>query len=248
MSTRLIYKLSAIAVCFALVTGSARGARRGTPQAELPPALLTDLDSPQFMVREAATRKLTGIILSEREITLDDLVAVLQRASSSLTPEQFDRLLHIAEICTFQRRQGVIGIRLGRAVNGVRVDHLLGQAPSSAVLRVGDVITAINGEALPSDRPSDRLMEIITPLSPGIDLLLEIIRDDERMTVTVKMADGGVLEDFSEADVARFRLRHWQQIRDLLVPPAPVATAVPIAREGRSGDPEPARGSGRRLP
>ena len=61
------------------------------------------------------------------------------------------------------------------------------QAAEQAGLRVGDVITAVNNEALPADQAGRQLRQLIVDTAPSGEMSLEVLRNGEKRHFQVKV-------------------------------------------------------------
>lgn len=142
-------------------------------------AALAGLDSPRLEVREQAT-----VALAESPmLPTGVLFLMLQEHRSIFTPEQFERLLDIAEL-RYLTSIAVIGIQMDsrRPDQGITIQHIFPGAPAERLLRTGDIMLAIDGKpllGLDSVRviqetvggrwPGDTInLRIARPLEPGV--------------------------------------------------------------------------------
>jgi C-terminal processing protease CtpA/Prc len=87
---------------------------------------------------------------------------------------------------TQSQERPFLGIQLQRSEVGVVVEGVLAESPAeTAGLQSGDVITAVNGEAL--ENPRD-LVQVIAGLSVGDTVSLTFTRDGEEQTADVTLA------------------------------------------------------------
>jgi putative serine protease PepD len=80
-----------------------------------------------------------------------------------------------------------LGVTSSPHPNGAEIQGVTPGSPAqSAGLRAGDVITGVDGRDV--SEPED-LSEAINKLKPGDQIVVEVSRDGERRTVTVKLAE-----------------------------------------------------------
>lgn len=77
-----------------------------------------------------------------------------------------------------------LGISSGISSDGVQVVQLLDGAPAAQVLKVGDVITAVEGTKV---QLADDIAKLLQGKKPGDDVTLTISRDGQQMDVTVRL-------------------------------------------------------------
>ena len=154
------------------------------PEDMLSPKILTALDSPDLAIRA----RIADQLIHDQSITDDSIYYTLLN-SPTITPEQHDRLLEIAE----KRRliqPGVIGIwidtKLGRP--GVGVGRVMPEAPASEVLQAGDIILSLNGFEITGDDPGRELQFAVAASRAGEPLEMIIMRQDRRLTVNTRLA------------------------------------------------------------
>jgi len=103
---------------------------------------------------------------------------------------------------------------------GVLVDAVVAGSPADGVgLRVGDVIVEIDGHQV--DSPG-RLRNLIRRNKPGTEIELLLVRKQERLRLTVRLAD----RDFSELEIPRIDL-------ELDLPALPIPWVEPDEAEDR---------------
>jgi serine protease Do len=80
---------------------------------------------------------------------------------------------------------GVLGIAVGQAETGARVDQVLeGSSAARAGLRVNDIIARINGRDIEG---RDALMNVVAAYRPGDRVQLVVIRGDERLNISTTL-------------------------------------------------------------
>lgn len=143
---------------------------RDAPRAaELPAglrAIVMRMDDPAWSVREAASKE-----ASSGAWTMQELRKALDEPS--LTLEQRSRLEEALWLRWEAKPRGAIGITMGQGQGGVLVTQVHDGFPASRVLRVGDVITAIDGLPTPNN---DGLVAIVQQRGPGERLRLTVMR------------------------------------------------------------------------
>lgn len=145
--------------------------------------LVGQLDAPEFVAREQATRRLIDLRVDDVQ-----LFAVFERGN--LTAEQRHRLLYVVRERLLNTPRGALGIRMdvaqqanvripGRDVvdedipPGVKILEVIPGMPAERVLRVGDVITHIEGSLLKS---SDDLIDLVQTRRPGDVITMQVQR------------------------------------------------------------------------
>jgi hypothetical protein len=176
---------------------------RDAPRAaELPAglrAIVTRMDDPAWSVREAASKD-----ASSGAWTMQELRKALDEPSLSL--EQRSRLEEALWQRWESKPRGAIGITMGQGSGGVLVTQVHEGFPASRVLRVGDVIVAIDGMPTPNN---DGLVAVVQRRGPGERLQLSVVRGGpggaaavavqqpakaERLELDVELGDFAVLE------------------------------------------------------
>jgi hypothetical protein len=166
--------------------------------AELPAAdpavvtrLIAQLDDAELSARESATQALAslpGIVYADVERAL---------LSGELSPEARLRAEAVAGALLGATPRAAMGVQfdtgfgVGGAV-GVRISRLVqeGKFPARSVLREGDVIVGIDGEAV----SRELFRHIIVSHDPGDVMRVEVERAGERLTLEVGL---GSFEDLS---------------------------------------------------
>jgi len=136
-------------------------------------ALVAELDSPQWSVREEAAEQLRVLRVAE-----DQLLAVIAQDGSrgELTAEQWHRLLDIVYDRLIEAPRGALGIRMDRrwdGLPGVLVTDLLPGMPAERQLMLGDRIIEIAGRPVMS---SDDLIELVQLRRPGDEITMRVAR------------------------------------------------------------------------
>ena len=176
---------------------------RDAPRAaELPAglrAIVTRMDDPAWSVREAASKE-----ASSGAWTMQELRKALDEPSLSL--EQRSRLEEALWLRWESKPRGAIGITMGQGLGGVLVTQVHEGFPASRVLRVGDVIEAIDGMPTPNN---DGLVAVVQRRGPGERLRLSVVRGApggaaavavqqpakaERLELDVELGDFAALE------------------------------------------------------
>lgn len=162
-------------------------------------AVVERMDDPVWSVREAASKE-----ASSGTWTMQELRKALD--GPSLTLEQRARLEEALWLSWEAKPRGAIGITMGQGPGGVLVTQVHDGFPAARVLRVGDVIVAIDGVATPNN---DGLVAVVQRRGPGDRLRLTIVRGGpgaapavvaqqpakaERLEIEVELGDFAALE------------------------------------------------------
>ena len=117
--------------------------------------------------------------LQEAREALEEAAREVARLSAQAAGPVVSRLRIIA-------RPAVLGINIGDAENGVRVDGVTpgGPAAESGVV-TGDIIIAMDGAELGGDSPAELLVGQMENVSPGDAVVLTIIRDGDEEEIEV---------------------------------------------------------------
>src|SRR5690606_13576428 len=79
-----------------------------------------------------------------------------------------------------------LGINIEPADEGAAVLRVLPDTPAAeAGLKRGDIITAVNGEAV----DAEELVEVLVTLSVGDEVTLDVLRDDETIEITATLGE-----------------------------------------------------------
>lgn len=154
-------------------------------------ALVDRLGGPSYAERMDAARRIV-----ERDTDPAQLIALLLR--DELDAEQRYRVLGVLRELIVQAPRGALGIRMAQvrlaaqAPEGVEIAEVIEGLPAAAVLRVGDVITHIEGVRI---RDANELILIIQSRRPGTQVRLDILRtvvdaDGDRRTGTLRVNVG----------------------------------------------------------
>lgn len=134
--------------------------------------LVDQLDAPDWNDRETATHLLARDTQGVSTRLIEDSLE-----AGGLSLEQVNRLLRVMEIRLLYAPRGAIGIQmlLQQGINpgGVEVTAVIPGLPAEELIKVGDVITHIDGEQL-NDR--DDLARIVQSHWPGDPLQLRVLR------------------------------------------------------------------------
>ncbi|MBX3354706.1 MAG: PDZ domain-containing protein [Phycisphaeraceae bacterium] len=134
-------------------------------------ALVDRLASPEWEERESASAALMALPMPEAQPVL---LRRLERGG--LDPEQRHRLADAACRRLVEQPRGALGISMDigpQGMSGVRVMGLVPGMPAAEVLRIGDVIEAINDEPILS---SQVLSDVVQRLAPGTAVHLRVQR------------------------------------------------------------------------
>jgi len=129
-------------------------------------AIVRRMDDPAWSVREAASKE-----ASSGGWTMQELRKALDEPSLSL--EQRSRLEEALWLRWESKPRGAIGITMAQGPGGVLVTQVHDGFPASRVLRVGDVITAIDGQPTPHN---EGLVAVVQQRGPGERLRLTVMR------------------------------------------------------------------------
>ena len=113
-------------------------------------------------------------------------LAFLQLINTKVTPPAVDSLKKVHPDATlYVRNQALLGVQAANHESGVIVQQVqLGSAAATAGILAGDVIAMIDGHKLPD---FDRMTARIAQHQPGDKVDLEIIRNNERMKLSVAL-------------------------------------------------------------
>jgi len=110
------------------------------------------------------------------------------------------------------------------ATAGVVIEEVADDSPAAtAGLRKGDIVVELDGERVRSVRQFARLVQE-TP--PGRKIQASLVRDGQRVTVTVEPRESSAFNLFGTGDNARV-LRDFGRQFDFAVPPTPPARPIP---------------------
>jgi len=211
-------------------------------QAQPPDDLLPRLDDPSYAVREDAL----GALLADDSIDEDAIAALLRR---SRTAEQRHRLIAAAKHHVLRAaREADFGeganaslgishdaVNLvdpeGNKAGAVYVILTLPGFPGHAVLRSGDVITAIDDKPFAPDMSRDRFAAIIRSYEAGRRITMTVRRGEAEVRVTTTLASGKALETMYDGATVEPTFRYaelWRAARARLEADLP---AVPVLGE-----------------
>ena len=166
-------------------------------QADIPPALLAELDSEDYRTREDAQASLLEWARKNPAIAKD---AVYEQFIRGTEPEVRERCLEVLKELVWEEHskegEGFIGIRmLEEAVMvpgdremraGIRVSFVMAESPAEkANIQVNDLIVAVDGKLwrqLPVSMP---FSDAIRKCKPGTTVKLSVLRADELIEVPV---------------------------------------------------------------
>jgi len=201
--------------------------------------ILPRLNDPSYEVREDAL----GELLADDSIDEDAIAALLRQSE---TAEQRHRLIAAAkhhvlraarEADFGEGEHGSLGISNdavnlvdpdGNKAGAVYVILTLPGFPGHAVLRSGDLITAIDGKPFPPDMSRDRFAAIIRSYEAGTRITLNVRRGEAEVAVTTTLASGAALEAMYDGATVEPTFRYaelWRLARadfETEMPPVPV--------------------------
>jgi len=148
------------------------------------PAVVTDLGSSDFAVREAASREL----LASKAYPLAGVERALKDAA--LTPEQRLRLEAAAFRAFCDSPRGALGVSFDGSSKPT-VANVTPGFPSAAVLKSGDVIASIDGNTVSAARSdaSSNVRTLIISHDPGDRAMLTVERGGVQLTLVVELGD-----------------------------------------------------------
>ena len=182
----------------------------------LSPAMLEKLDSADFEERDSTASR----IVKDETISDESIYFTLTEAPT-LTPEQHDRLLDIAERRRLEQ-PGVIGIWLDNRLGppGIGIERVSPEAPSSKVLLRGDIILSLNGHSIEGLDPTNELRFAVAASRAGDAVVLGILRQGKRRTVKTTLADPRTLSEFRGGTLDLNRREQWAVIKSAVSRPA----------------------------
>ena len=102
---------------------------------------------------------------------------------------------------TFISRPAVLGINIGDAEDGVRVDGVTPGGPAAdSGVETGDIIMAMDGAELGGDSPSELLIAQMENVSPGDTVVLTIMRDGDEEEIEVIAGSSRAFFDRDDRD------------------------------------------------
>ena len=133
--------------------------------------LLGQLAVDDFAVRTEATMK-----LRRHPVPDESLMAALARGG--LLEEQRVRLLGILEWRILNRSRGAVGVKMtarlmGQEPRGIEISEVLPGLPAERVLKVGDVLQRLNGQA--ALRNEDLILQV-QQMRPGEKIKVDLLR------------------------------------------------------------------------
>ena len=191
---------------------------------------VTDLQSPEFRVRDEATRRLQ----TDDRATLSVLEGVLRDRGSGMTLEGRERLMSIARERFDKSPRGAMGIGFGgrEEDTGVKLPDrvIVGQTyegfESFRLLERGDIISAAEGQELHGSDAQLRMQGIIVSHDPGDVIALVVRRGKQKLLLNVRLRSFNDLPN-SVIDLNRLN-RAWRYRTRAIAPQAaePVKFAV----------------------
>lgn len=202
-------------------------------------ALLARLDAPSWADRAAAHREL----LADASLTVADVEQLL--ASESLSPEARQRLMRVGASLFMRAPRAAMGVTFDATQRagdggagaewGVAVGGTQRGFDSERVLRQGDIVRAIAGE--PVREILDARAAIVS-FDPGTEVQLDIERDGEAMTVSLRLGDYRSLPRMPSLDEGFLRVawdvRVRRALREARLASSPPLDAGLTARDVRS--------------
>ncbi len=151
------------------------------PSAGAPPelrALIQRLDADVLADREDAQQRL----MNDPRFGIDEVGAMLRE--DGLSPEQRRRLERAAlNLFRLAPRAGM-GVHFVPTPEGIVINSTVPEFPVSEVLRAGDLIVEVDGEAVAGDRA---FQEAILSYRPGETMRLVYLREGERREAEVRL-------------------------------------------------------------
>ena len=182
--------------------------------------LVADLDEycQKLMSDDFSARQEAEVDISEwaqEEEKAERAEALFQRYLTSEEPEEFYRLTKVLLKVHFdikkssipQKGPGFIGIRMSTGAQprfeegrrqavrepqeGVVIEAVIADTPAEkAGLKVGDLITEIDGQSIAGESPSLKLKEVVGGKAPGKTINLSVVRGEENLQVPVTLMNG----------------------------------------------------------
>lgn len=193
-------------------------------------AIVVRMDDPAWSVREAASTE-----ASSGAWTMQELRKALDEPS--LTLEQRSRLEQALWLVWESKPRGAIGITMGQGPGGVLVTQVHEGFPAARLLRVGDVIEAIDGVATPNN---DGLVAVVQRRGPGERLRLLVVRGGP-VAVPAVVAQKPVKAERLELDVELGDFAELERVnpRTALRPLGRRSAFDMVMREEREGSSPP---------
>ncbi len=209
-------------------------------QAQPPADILARLNDPAYDVREDALSEL----LADEAMDEEKITALLQRSD---TAEQRHRLLAAARHHVLraarqtdfgQGENASLGVShdavnrvdpAGNPTGAVQIILTLPGFPGHAVLRSGDLITAIDGKPFPPNLSRDRFAAIIRGYAPGDTITLSVQRGERELELKATLASAQALEAIYDVASVEPTFRYaelWRAARARLEADLPPATVL----------------------
>ena len=185
--------------------------------------LMADLDeycrqlmSDDFSVRQDAEKSISEWAQEKEETERAE--ALFQRYLASEDPEEFHRLTNVLLKVHFESKKssipqqgpGFMGIQMasgqqqrveggqfqivGEPRDGVLIAAIIVGAPAEkAGLKVGDLITEIDGESIAGESPRLKLQEIVGAKAPGTAINLTVVRGEENLKIEVTLMNANAI-------------------------------------------------------
>lgn len=198
-------------------------------------AILIDLDSDEYAVREAATTELNRLPLS-----LSELEAAM--ADAALTHEQRERVGQIAKNRFCASPRAAMGVSFGQARN-LEVTDVFANFPARGTLQASDIIVSVDGHDVSNLSSQQGYgLESIRPYivchDPGDVVKMGVIRRGKRVDLDVKLGSFASLPQQAgfRADIiqavdlsAAWRVRSFRRHMNVLGPAVAVPSIPPPA-------------------
>lgn len=204
--------------------------------AEISSADLAALGDKEFSKRHETMRKL----LADDSLTSDEIAKAFHKAESA---EQKHRLMSLARhhllraarmrdfplpaAVAFQNIPGALGLTHGPVTSeelpqlnqsGVRVRRTLPGFPAHASLEVGDLILAIESNAIPAGFTADQISrhfgDAIQMVAAGQSVKLQVQRGGKLIDVKVQLAPHAALSGMYQPELRSNYEKHWTRFRD----------------------------------
>lgn len=223
----LSYRVTTAAALSLLLVGPAAPADLAPDYADVVLEPETDrlvrrLDDPDFHIRQSAFDDLLHPAIGQEQL----YVALSQ---GGLSAEQHHRLLTAVRTRLLRRQRGALGISMARRsaisaeIRGIEIGELLPGLPAERILRVGDWITHVDGQAIGDTR---ELQTAIQMKEPGDEVKLTVVRiriDEQGNTIFDDQEKP--LRDTIDLAVPLGSADHLSSSTSPLTPQSPVALA-----------------------
>jgi hypothetical protein len=212
------------------------------------PVIVTDLGSPDYGVREAAT----DALMRTGKFPLADIEKALK--DPALTREQRARL-ELAGLQLFKEApHGALGVQFTANPTVVEIQEVKKWFPASATLKAGDVITKLDGHPITSRTSFEQTMSVralVISHDPGDEVPVEVLRNGKPLTLTVEFGDfmelnGDLPPRAPNAEPVQFRNPQisesefeaaWQhRLARLTGRKAPAPINATVLRDGRNNE------------